>query len=109
MGQNTSITQQPTPLAPYPPNNYGMPTIAPTVPTLPEYPTDSVHIPLNPNPSPPYPSAPTFSTLPDSDGIDPPTYEEAMEGSSVDVNGKVFKPSYPVFRRTPSYSIDTNN
>ncbi|KAJ6636592.1 Arrestin domain-containing protein 3 [Pseudolycoriella hygida] len=93
LGQTTTITQQPTSLAPYSSNGYAAPNTHPSA-----VPTDSFQT---------IPSAPTFSS---DEGIDPPTYEEATsKAQSGDINGKVFKPSYPVYRRTPSYSTDTIN
>ncbi|KAG4069557.1 hypothetical protein HA402_006923 [Bradysia odoriphaga] len=88
LGQNT-ITQQPTPLASYPSNNYNEPAILPLLPS-----EDSG------------PTAPPFTSI---EGIDPPTYEEATSAKPTDADAKTFKPSYPVFRRTPSYSTETNN
>lgn len=49
LGLNSTITQQPTPLAAYPSNNYGLPSAT-----------------TNVEPTPPYPSAPSFSSV---DGI----------------------------------------
>lgn len=117
MLNNSTITQQPTPLAAHP---------APG--------SDYVRIPLSGptdsstivQPTAPFPYDPAFSTV---DGIgklfvnfhklsllcesfnilDPPTYEEAMSGQLTDDNRKPFKPLYPVYRRTPSYSTETNN
>lgn len=113
IGQNT-ITQQPTPLAPLASFNYEEPAAAPLLPY-----GDSGA------------TAPPFSSI---EGIgknhltwlgrksfiqimhtlhiplDPPTYEEATtrKPTTTDINAKTFKPSYPVFRRTPSYSTEAN-
>lgn len=58
LSQNSTITQQPTPLASYPSNNpFGTQS----------QPIDTFN--STSNPTAPYPSAPSYSTIPDSDGI----------------------------------------
>ncbi|KAJ6636531.1 Arrestin domain-containing protein 3 [Pseudolycoriella hygida] len=53
----------------------------------------------------PYPTASSFSADAVTDDIDPPTYEEAILSC---LDETAFRPSYPVFRRTPSYTAKPN-
>lgn len=50
----------------------------------------------------------SVATAPTFGGIDPPTYEQATR-PSVNTDGNVFMPKYPMFKRATSYSFDVGN
>ncbi|KAG4069598.1 hypothetical protein HA402_009538 [Bradysia odoriphaga] len=77
----------------------------------PTVPRETLFVRLPPLPADSFPSSVPSAAATcggDAHDIDPPTYEEAISSFSGDVPGAAFRPSYPVFRRTPSYTTKTD-